>query len=133
MNKVSIKRQNFNSKKKRFVWKLSVRYKRKAILSSVWKILQNYIHNEMINMWMTQVLWVMTTQKRGFWNTFMSYNPLEWKLTSRTFTRCENLLHLVVPSSSSVCWWNQSVWPFLWKLRTSSCLWHCCLWQTKWL
>ena len=32
-----------------------------------------------------------------------------------------------------VCWWNPKVWPFKWKLLSSTSLWCCLLCCTRWL
>ena len=31
-----------------------------------------------------------------------------------------------------VCGWNPEVWPFKWKLLSSTFLWYCLLWCTRW-
>ena len=31
-----------------------------------------------------------------------------------------------------VCEWNSKVWPFSWKLRSSTFLWYCLLYYTRW-
>ena len=66
-----------------------------------------------------------------FWSTCRYLAPLQSILVHVT------VLNMMIwfyryGSTVLVCGWNPMVWPFKWKLLSSSFLWYCLLYHTRW-
>ena len=73
---------------------------------------------------------ILTSKKVG-----KSYSvTIQMKATEQYFPVVLFTVYYSVQGGSNfwVCEWNPKVWPFKWKLLSSTFLWHCLLFCTRW-